>query len=487
MDYSQRKQRVLLLSLLAMASSSYAVTYYDKSATASQASEQAQQDGLRYLQAIDRDEVNPVPVIVGNPVKSNMQPSYRVRQADQGFYTLLMAGFDGADLRVSEGSSVRSYGAGAGALSLTGAYKHHAHEKFFYGGEFSLLASSFLSETKDEDVATNRVKVSAYGGASLGAMIGTELPSFDQVQLGIGLSMRRIHFDPVESAANFLGPKSQKVRYGFNAHLDYDAPLGALWFLRHSLGYHYYPQYSENISNFESNGASVTMGYTFTSLTGMIGLGYNMFENKAAKYYYSSIKPAGFYVGGLLGADQLVTTMTTKSDSSTTFSSASLNQSELISVLGGYTYGLGQRWESMRRWFASGELELSVSSPGRSVNDMNSARTLESMGVAAVVGYELINNNQYYLKLGSGYTHVSTARTRVGTGDNKLMLGYAVKKRKTPVNAALGYQAMLSKNLALKSEAGFAYLGTEKQDGQSVEYDFSQFSAKIGAVYYFKK
>lgn len=462
--------------------------YYDKKLSTSDTVKSSEEDYRTYKVAVDRDEVRVVVSHKGEPVNSSMQPNLRIKDDTHGFYVLASMGSDGADLRISEGKTIRSYANLAATLALEGGYKHSFNEHLFYGGALQLVLSSYSSDHKllENKLSAYRIKANSHGAINLEGFFGGYLPSFDSAQLGLAFSMRHVSHEPADTAFKHLGPKTSTFRYGFGADLSLDAPVTPHWFTRLSTAYYYYPQTSSRVDNFEGEGKAVNVGYTFSSLNATLGLGYLLTENKAFKYFYSSMDPKGFYAGTSLGVDQLYVHKTEKKSGSEIKKSSGMNQSEVLAVTGGYAYSLGKRFPSFHSWTVSGEFDLAISTPGRSVNDMNTARTVESIYFDALLGYKLYNNNQYYLKFGSGYTHIKTAKTRSKTGDPKLTLGYGTSNRKTPFNAGVGYQTMVSSHIGVRSEFSYGLLGTQKQEKSSFEYGFSHYTASLGAVYFFK-
>lgn len=476
---------LLLVSSLVMAGENH---YYDKKIRSTDRLKSAQESLTTYQKAVDLDEVSVIPQWVGETVKSVMQPNHHKHHDASSFYGAAFLGLDGADLRISDGNMTRSYSKIAGIAGLEGGYRHFVHRHWFVGGAVQLGASSFFTRSRllEENMLKYQLKVQSMGLAGLGFIFGGTLPSFDTAQSGLSFSMRHISQKSTAASLKYVGPSASTARYGVSSYISFDAPVASHWFTRFSTRYSHFPQASKLVTDYNGSGESQKLGYTFSALNLSLGLGYQLRENKAFKYFYSALNPKGFYTGARVGLDQLHISMTEKQGKDEIKALSSLNQSELLSIVAGYSYPLKSRYPSMRRWFVSGEFDLSLSTPGRSVNDMNSARTLESLLVNSIVGYQLYNNNQYYLKLGSGFTHIKTAKTRLSQGDPKLTLGQRLSKRKTPLHTGLGYQTMVTPKVAVRSEFSYAMIGSEKAKNSNVESRFSHVTALIGGIYYFK-
>ena len=79
-------------------------------------------------------------------------------------------------------------------------------------------------------------------------------------------------------------------------------------------------------------------------------------------------------------------------------------------------------------------------------------RTLGSWNINGLLSYRMVNSNQIYLKAGAGYAMVRSPWAALGTENPKLTQGVAWTKSLPAFTAALGYETLVTKHIAIRSE-----------------------------------
>jgi hypothetical protein len=479
---------VSLLSLCPLADA--AQKYYDRKEDRSTALQQAEADESLYRDAIDEQVVEIVPVSYSQRKVSKMQPHYHHHWQNQGIYFGASAGLDVGDTKFTSQNESHSYGAQGLIGRIFAGYQWFVNEQFFISGEVSGEYTTAENSDAFKPVSDAKWQQKNYRtmGGDLGIVAGSLLPSFDTAWLKLGISMSKLSHESKPDSEDFVAASFDKHLIGFVGELGVEAYFTPQMFLRYAYGYRYYPQHEGKLENYENTGTAGKLGFTASSAQSTLGVGYYLSEHKGYRYFASTVAMQGFYAGAFFGQDHLIMAAEHSDASAVKYEFKSNNSSLLAGLYGGYFYPLSNLKSHTFKNFGIGlDAFLQMTSPGADYQDQNSARTVESIGAGLMFAYQLVNNNHVYLRVGTGYNHLTTAKPKTGNKHPKASQGKEWAQRKTPLLMGLGYETMLTEHFAVRAETDVGLYGAEETKTDTIKHKHTPtvYTYRLGVSYRF--
>ena len=450
-------QQIAISFMTLMAASALALPqYYEKVHHRPSALEKMEDEDAQYHDAIDSGDVEIVTdeslLAPFNP----LQPYYRRTHLNSGVYIGAGAGMEAGDIRFSTESYSTSIGTEGPLARLFAGYQWFFKDK---GGFVSAELAADYTAAKNDDVyreetdAQWRQKNRRLYAGEVALLFGHRLPSEDAMWLRLGGSAIQLHHDAFLSGADYVVEDFDKWMLGYAVELGFEAYLTDQWFLRLSHGYRYYPQHTFELVDYEQSGLSGFIGFTPSDYQARFSLGYHFTPHRGYKYFASTVPVSGIYVGLHAGSDRLVAKASHTHQLNDKYEFTTSNASWAGGVFGGYFHALGEKKGGFFGSLGVGiEGLVQFSTKGVDYQYLNTLRTLESWNISGLLSYRLVNNNQIYLKAGAGYAMVRAPWAPLGTENPKLTQGVEWTKSLPAFTAALGYETLVTKHIAIRSE-----------------------------------
>ncbi len=470
--------------------------YYDYIHQKPQPLTKMDEEEAHYRDAIDSGMVEVITNDMNHLIFNRMQPFYRRQSFDPGIYVGLGLGSEAGDIRFSTKNYSVSFGTEGGLARVFAGYKwFYKKSGWFVSGE---LAGDYTSAKNEDSFRSQddekwRQKNRRLYAGDVSLLLGHRLPSQDDAWLRLGGTFTRLNHDAYLSGADFVVADFDKWMAGYTVELGMEAYLGEHMFLRFAQGYRYYPQHTFKLIDYEQSGETGSMGFAPSDYQARLGLGYHFSENKAYKYFASTVPMRGPYLGAHFGSDRVVSQSTHVDDTFEKYVFTSSNASMLAGIYGGYFFPMSEFFSGFMGQFGLGlEGMGQMSSQGQDYQFLNTLRTIEAWHVAAMLSYQLVNNNHLYLKAGWGYMTLRSPFAPSDSGEKinpKEFQGVAWNKNLPTWVGAFGYESMVSRHVAVRSEIDVSLpKKTEFTNGRlHDEYKSHVYAYKLGVSYRFSK
>ncbi len=483
---------VWLTSACVVSSVSALDNYYDTKKKKSDYLVQMEKKDQLYREAVKEGGVTILPEDFGEENQNSMQPRYLRVAYNHGFYMGAGAGGEVGQVKFTTEKYSVNYGTDGLLAKVFAGYQWFYKKNLFVSAE---IAGDFTT-AKNEDVLKLdaedqwRQKNGRLYGGDASLIFGSRLPSEDVAWFKFGLAAMIFEHDANKSGENYSGQDFSKPQLGYAVGLGFESYVSPRFFVRLVHDYHYYPKHIHILGNYEGTGQAGDVGYTPTDEQSWLGLGYHFTENKSFKHYASSISMKGLYLGGMFGTNNLIMQSYHYNSDVLVYDFKTNNTSLSAGAYGGYFYPLANMKQQMLKPLGVGlDVFVRTNTPGEDYQAQNTVRSFETFGGALMLSYQLANNNHYYFRIGGTHSHYLTARPQTEMDHPKLKNGINIDLRLPAMQLGLGYETMISKRIALRSEStvDFRLAHTHTNDALKYEYTPRVYTYVLGISYRFNQ